>query len=219
MNKTRVILIIASSIDGRIALPNGGNTPLGSIEDKKLLNEALAEVDATIFGSGTLKAHKSTFLVKQFKKGNSYDLASNQPVSIVAGEIKNFSKQWLYFKQPIVRWLISSDSISDNNNYNFDKEFLFKDSWRKTLEVIHKEGIKKIALLGGAKLIDSFAKENLIDEIKITIVPKIIGGKYSWISSMKIQDFSKLSNNWTIKSVKEIDTNEIFIHYTREKRD
>ena len=219
MNKTRVILIIASSIDGRIALPNGGNTPIGSIQDKKLLNEALAEVDATIFGSGTLKAHKSTFLVKQFTKGNSYDLASNQPVSIVAGEIKNFSKQWLYFKQPIVRWLISSDSISDNNNYNFDKKFLFKDSWRKTLEVIHKEGIKKIALLGGAKLIDSFAKENLIDEIKITIVPKIIGGKYSWISSMKIQNLSKLSNNWTIKSVKEIDTNEIFIHYTREKRD
>ena len=219
MNKTRVILIIASSIDGRIALPNGGNAHLGSIEDKKLLNEALAEVDATIFGSGTLKAHKSTFLVKQFTKGNSYVLASNQPVSIVAGEIKNFSKQWLYFKQPIERWLISSDSISDNNNCNFDKEFLFKDSWRKTLEVIHKEGIKKIALLGGAKLIDSFAKENLIDEIKITIVPKIIGGKYSWISSMKIQNFSKLSNNWTIKSVKEIDTNEIFIHYTREKRD
>ena len=65
MKRPEIILIIASSLDGRIAFPQGGETHLGSKYDKKLLNKSLANVDATLFGSGTLKAHQSTFLVKK----------------------------------------------------------------------------------------------------------------------------------------------------------
>ena len=46
---------------------------------------------------------------------------------------------------------------------------------------IKKAGINRLALLGGANLINSFIKEDLIDEIKITIAPRIIGGKFTWI--------------------------------------
>ena len=77
MNQTKITLIIASSIDGRIALPNGDATNFGSIEDKKLLSESLSKVDATIFGAGTLKAHKSTFLVKD----ENNNISAQQPVS------------------------------------------------------------------------------------------------------------------------------------------
>ena len=47
----RVIIVIASSLDGRIAFPGGGESHLGSDEDKKILNQNLSMVDATIFGS------------------------------------------------------------------------------------------------------------------------------------------------------------------------
>ena len=73
MNRPNITLIIASSLDGRIALPEGGNKNLGSSEDRVVLNKALKNMDATIFGSGTLKAHKSTFLVKD-KTGISLEL-------------------------------------------------------------------------------------------------------------------------------------------------
>jgi len=46
----RVIIVIASSLDGRIAFPGGGESHLGSEEDKKMLNQNLSMVDATIFG-------------------------------------------------------------------------------------------------------------------------------------------------------------------------
>ena len=104
MNKTRIILVIASSIDGRIALPNGDATNFGSIEDKKILSESLSQVDATLFGSGTLKAHQSTYLVKK----NDINKSHKQPISIVTGDINQFSSKWLYFQQPITRWLIHS---------------------------------------------------------------------------------------------------------------
>ncbi len=215
MNKPKIILIIASSIDGRIAYPHGGESHLGSLEDRKILSESLSKVDATIFGSGTLKAHKSTFLVKE----KYQNISHKQPVSIIAGNSNTFSDKWLYFKQPIKRWLISSEVRVKKNIFNFDKEFLFKGTWKKTLEVFQKEGIKNIALLGGAKLISSFSKENLIDEIKITIVPKIIGGNFTWINPIIEKDCFNSSSNWIVHSLKELNTNEIFIHYTRKKRD
>ena len=58
MSIPRVIIVIASSLDGRIAFPRGGESHLGSEEDKKMLNQNLSMVDATIFGLGTLIAHE-----------------------------------------------------------------------------------------------------------------------------------------------------------------
>ena len=58
MSIPRVIIVIASSLDGRIAFPGGGESHLGSEEDKKMLNQHLSMVDATIFGLGTLIAIK-----------------------------------------------------------------------------------------------------------------------------------------------------------------
>ncbi len=219
MNKIKIVLIIASSIDGRIAFPYDREKHLGSIEDKKILNEALQNVDATIFGSGTLKAHKSTFLVKECLEKQSSNISSNQPISIIAGDIKNFSNNWLYFNQPVKRWLVSSNNSKEIKNFNFERQFFFRGSWKKTLEDISKEGIRSIGLLGGSQLINSFNEEHLIDEIKITIVPNIIGGKFSWIPYIHEKNKYKTSNNWLIKSFKVLDTNEIFIHYAREKRD
>ena len=63
MSIPRVIIVIASSLDGRIAFPGGGESHLGSEEDKKMLNQHLSMVDATIFGLGTLIAHQSTCLL------------------------------------------------------------------------------------------------------------------------------------------------------------
>ena len=63
MSIPRVIIVIASSLDGRIAFPGGGESHLGSEEDKKMLNQNLSMIDATIFGLGTLIAHKSTCLL------------------------------------------------------------------------------------------------------------------------------------------------------------
>ncbi len=208
MNRPHITLIIASSLDGRIAFPEGGNKNLGSSEDRVVLNKALKNMDATIFGSGTLKAHKSTFLVKD-KTG----ISEKQPISIVAGNIKDFSQNWLYFKQPIIKWSIHSNEIKNDKNLNFQKEFIYQDSWIKTLEILTQEGIKNIALLGGGKLINAFAREDLIDEIKITIVPIMIGGKFTWIP---IQQKEKFSSNWTIKSIKRLKTDEIFIHYSKK---
>ena len=217
MRKPEIILVIASSLDGRIAFPQGGESHLGSAYDKKLLNKSLTKVDATLFGSGTIKAHQSTFLIrkKNFLK-NRQEISVNQPISIVAGNSKNFSKNWKYFNQPIKRWLISSDRNIKDSKVNFDKVLFYENSWLHTLNILKKEGIKRIALLGGAKLIESFFREDLIDEIKITICPKVIGGQYTWIPFKEKNEIFNFENRWKIKITKVLKTSEVFIHYKKK---
>ena len=212
-------IIIASSLDGRIAFPNGKESHLGSNKDKRILDENLSNVDATIFGLGTLKAHKSTYLVKNHYENGEIKIAKNQPISIVASNSKKFNKDWKYFTQPVKRWLISSNKNNVLENINFEKEIFFQNSWSETLLFIKEAGINRLALLGGAKLINSFIKEDLIDEIKITIAPTIIGGKYTWIPTEQTNKIFNLKQFWKIQSIKELDENEIHIHYTRKVED
>ena len=217
MKKPKIILVIAISLDGRIAFPEGGESHLGSKHDKNLLNKSLNNIDATLLGSGTLKAHKCNYL---FKKRNFFgkikQISKKQPISIVVGNCNNFSKDWLFFRQPLKRWLISSVENIEKSKVNFDKIFYFQNSWNHVLDLLHQEGIKKIALLGGAKLIYSFAKEDLIDEIKITICPRIVGGKFVWIPFEEKNEIYNFDNIWETKKIKVLKSNEIFIHYTKK---
>ena len=215
MSIPRVTIVIASSLDGRIAFPHGGESHLGSKEDRQMLDKNLSLVDATIFGLGTLKAHQSTYLIKNHLETNKEKISKSQPISIVASNSKTFNKNWKYFQQPIRRWLISSNKVDHYLTRDFEKQLFFEKSWKKTLISLKNEGINDLALLGGAKLINSFIKEDLITDIKITIIPRIIGGEYTWIPTEQSNLIFNLKKIWKIKSIKNLMHNEIHIHYKK----
>ena len=215
MSIPRVTIVIASSLDGRIAFPEGGESHLGSEEDRKMLNQNLSMVDATIFGLGTLKAHESTYLIKNRNENNEAKISKSQPISIVASNSMKFKSTWKYFRQPIRRWLISSSKVDNLSNNDFEKQIFFEDSWGETLISLKKQGINDLALLGGAKLINSFIKEDLITDIKITIIPQIIGGRYTWIPPEQSIEIFNLKRLWEIKSIQNLTNNEIHIHYKK----
>ena len=148
MSIPRVIIVIASSLDGRIAFPEGGESHLGSQEDKRMLNQSLAMVDATIFGLGTLKAHESTYLIKNHNENNKAKISNSQPISIVASNSKKFNRNWRYFRQPIRRWLISSNKVNNSSSIEFEKQLYYENSWGETLISLKNQGINNLALLG-----------------------------------------------------------------------
>ena len=59
----------------------------------------------------------------------------------------------------------------------------------------------------------------MIDEIKITIAPRIIGGKHTWIPTEQTNKIFNLKQLWEIQTIKELDESEIHIHYTRKVED
>tara|TARA_Y100001968_G_scaffold272766_1_gene265130 strand:- start:584 stop:1261 length:678 start_codon:yes stop_codon:yes gene_type:complete len=221
LNKQWVKLVLASSIDGRIAYPIGGKTQLGNSGDRLALEESLAWSDGTLMGGQTLRDHQSVCIIKNknlIKKRISQG-KDEQPISLIASNQIDYPINWLFFKQPVKRWLLQkydkkNESILPSG---FNKRITLKLKWRDSLDDLYQKGIKKIVLLGGAKLISAFLIEDLINELQITITPHLLGGSYCWVSCQldNLNAIINQSNGWKLKENKRIGNNELLIRYFR----
>ena len=63
-NRPTVRLVLAISLDGRLAPPEGGAAQLGGKGDRAVLEQALAWADACLVGAGTLRARHCTCLIR-----------------------------------------------------------------------------------------------------------------------------------------------------------
>ena len=223
MKKNWVKLVLATSIDGRIAFPEGGKTQLGQSGDRLVLEESLAWSDAILMGGQTLRDHQSICLIKDksLLKKRTLEGKHEQPIALIASNKKKFPTNWLFFQQPIKRWLIQKQ---DDKNANmlptgFDKKINFSITWRASLYDLYQKDIEKIVLLGGANLISAFLLEDLIDELQITITPHLLGGEYCWVSSKlkSLNEIKNKKNNWVLKESKKLGNNELLIRYLRNK--
>ena len=222
MKNQWVKLVIASSIDGRIAYPEGGKTQLGQSGDRLVLEESLAWSDGILMGGQTLRDHQSICIIKNkiLLKQRAAEGKNEQPIALIASNQIDFPKNWFFFKQPLQKWLIQA---KDKKNEimlpnGFDKKINFKLTWRDSLDDLYQKGIAKIVLLGGANLISAFLLEDLIDELQITITPHLIGGDYCWVSP-ELKNLNIIMNkkpNWILKESKKLGNNELLIRYFRK---
>ena len=164
MKKKWVKLVLASSIDGRIAYPEGGKTQLGQSGDRLVLEESLAWSDGILMGGQTLRDHQSICIIKNKSliKQRIFEGKDEQPISLIASNQIDFPENWLFFQQPLQRWLLQ---MQDKKNEimlpnGFDKKINFKNTWRDSLDDLYQIGIVKIVLLGGANIISAFLLES-----------------------------------------------------------
>ena len=214
-------LVIASRIDGRIAYPEGGKTQLGQSGDRLVLEESLAWSDGILMGGQTLRDHQSFCVIKNksLLKERTSEGKDEQPIALIASNQIDFPANWLFFKQPLQKWLIQKQDKKNKIMLlnGFDKKINLKITWRDSLDDLYQKGIEKIVLLGGANLISAFLLENLIDELQITITPHLLGGDYCWVSS-KLRNLNTImnkKNNWILKESKKLGNNELLIRYFR----
>ena len=221
MNKKWVKLVLASSIDGRIAYPEGGKTQLGQSGDRFVLEESIAWSDGILMGGQTLRAHQSICVIKNknLLRQRTSEGKNEQPIALIASNQIDFPANWLFFNQPIQRWLIQKQDPKNKIMLpnGFDKKINLKFTWRDSLDDLSQKGITKIVLLGGANLISAFLLEDLIDELQITITPHLLGGDYCWVSSelRNLNTIMNKENNWILKESKKLGNNELLIRYFR----
>ena len=221
MKKKWVKLVLASSIDGRIAYPGGGKTQLGQSGDRFVLEESIAWSDGILMGGQTLRAHQSICIIKNknLLKQRISEGKNEQPIALIASNQIDFPANWLFFKQPLQRWLIQKQDTKNKIMLpnGFDKKINLKFTWGDSLDDLYQKGIKKIVLLGGANLISAFLLEDLIDELQITITPHLLGGDYCWVSSelRNLNTIMNKKNNWILKESKKLGNNELLIRYFR----
>ena len=91
-----VRLVLAISLDGRLAPPEGGAAQLGGEGDRRALEQALAWGDACLIGAGTLRAHQCTCLIRnpQLLEQRRSEGRAEQPAAVVVSRSPDFSSAW-----------------------------------------------------------------------------------------------------------------------------
>ncbi len=223
MKKTWLKLVLATSLDGRIALDGAGESHLGGQGDRQVLEEALAWADATLFGRRTLSVHKNICLINnpELLKKRKLNNLTQQPIAIVVGSQKRFNREWSFFQQPVERWLLTTQetSLDPLLDIGFDKALIMKNNWEDILTDLGNQGISQIVVLGGSLLASSLMNEDQIDELQLTITPRVLGGVETWIKP----EFSHLpmantsTSTWNLKQVRQLEENDVMLRYIRAR--
>nr|WP_041620104.1 RibD family protein [Stanieria cyanosphaera] len=217
-------VILAMSADGKISDYQRSPARFGSPQDKVHLEEQVALVDAVLFGAGTLRAYGTTLPVTnpQLLQQRQQQHLRDQPIQIVVSASGNFSSQLRFFSQPIPRWLITTAEAAKlwQQRQQFEQilvtDLIQLNPWQTIFKQLKKLGINRLAILGGGELVASLLKENLIDQLWLTVCPVIFGGKDAPTPVEGKGFLAAQATNLELISVKQIEQ-EVFLHY-RVKR-
>ncbi len=205
-------------------MPNGKNSALAGKGDRKVLEKALAWADACLIGRKTLFIHQNTCLIHDQKliEHRVTHGRNEQPISIIVSQKNIFSENWHFFRQPVERWLLTP-CLQQNKNIipkEFKKIISMDNTWDLTLNKLKDEGLSRIAVLGGAQLATSLLNSDQIDELQLTLTPKIIGGIHNWIpsSAKDMPDTLATKDAWNLSEVTTLSENEIMLRYLRNRK-
>ena len=210
--KSIILLSAAMTLDGKIGQKNK-KIVLSSKSDKIRVHKLRSKFDAILVGKNTLEQDDPLLTVRHVKGKN--------PIRIILdsrGMIKNSSKIIKTSKNVptiiVTSRLISKTNLNRLKNLPLDVIVCGKNQVdiTKLVPILCKKGIKKILLEGGGTLNLSFLKNNLIDELIITVSPFVLGSKESVNLFEGILKSTKKLSSFKLKNVQKI-ANEVILNY------
>ena len=207
-----ILLSAAITLDGKIGQRNK-KVVLSSKSDKIRVHKLRSKFDAILVGKNTVEQDNPLLTVRHVKGKN--------PIRIILdsrGTIKNTSKIIKTAKN--VPTIIVTSRLVSKRNFNRLKNLPLdiivcgknQIDIKKLVPLLCKKGIKKILLEGGGTLNLSFLKNNLINEMIITVTPFILGSENSVNLFEGILKPTKILSSFKLKKVQK-NTNEIILNY------
>ena len=214
-SKPYVILSAAISIDGKIATRTG-NSKLSSTEDFIRLHKLRTKVDGILIGKNTMMKDNPLLTVRHARGKN--------PVRIILdskGEISIKSKI-LQTSNKVPTIIAVSKQITKSNLQklnNFPVEIITTGEKSVNIKLLLKKLSEKkvttILVEGGGTVNWEFIKQNLFDELIITLSPFLIGGNDA-ISLVQGKGFGNVSKSpkLQLKSIKRLK-NHLVLNYLK----
>lgn len=180
-----------ATIDGKVAVDDKSYWPIGSKKDYEVLVELRTYADCLIHGGELARQfgditqkNISKKLFQQMRRVNNK--SATLPYYVLTHDPSLTHPMWI--------------------TYNGDLKEL--------TEELYEKGYKHVLVEGGPTLLGSFLKEGLIDEIFLTIAPKIYGSKPNSTKTL-VEGILLPVNKFKLKliSVKKIK-NELFLRYS-----
>jgi 5-amino-6-(5-phosphoribosylamino)uracil reductase len=214
-------LVLAVSLDGRLAAPAGGPAQLGGAGDRRALEEALAWADGCLIGAETLRLHGSTCLIRAPDLLEQRQQAGrpSQPRALVVSRSGRFSSRLPFWSQPLQRWLLAPSEAAVEPGF---ERHLPLTPWPELLAALAAQGLPRLVLLGGAALAASLLEAGLVDELQLTLCPLLLGGEHLWLpASTRLPPLQPVAAAlgqapWQLLACRPLGGGECLLHYRRQ---
>jgi 2,5-diamino-6-(ribosylamino)-4(3H)-pyrimidinone 5'-phosphate reductase len=220
-----VFINMAITADGKIATANRAVSSFGSQRDKDHLLELRATADAVMCGAGTVNSGPITLgpgSAKYSKMRTRHGLAEYNLRIITSGS-GNVDPNAEIFKHkfsPVLTLTTgraSESKLKSLRDLGAEVKILGprEIDFRKALQWLREKWkVKRLLCEGGGELNDALFRAGLVNELHLTICPKIFGGRRAptiaeGIGVPKLAQASQLK----LKSMKRIG-DELFVVYT-----
>ncbi len=183
-----VLVNMAMTADGKIATANRAVHSFGSARDRRHLYELRATADAVLCGARTVEISEATLGNggERFRRRRLKNGLEEFPVRVIASGSGSLAPAAKIFRQrfsPILllttarapqRKLVRLGKLVDEIKSAGAAEIDFPAAlaWLRK-----KWNVKRLLCEGGGELNDALFRAGLVDEIHLTICPKIFGGR------------------------------------------
>ncbi|MEH2196010.1 MAG: RibD family protein [Nostoc sp.] len=244
-HRPHTTVVLAMSVDGKIADFRRSPARFGSRVDKAHLEKQIAASDAVLFGAGTLRAYGTTLTVSDptLVELRAKEGKPPQPVHIVTTHSANLNPEINFFKQPIRRWLLTTKAgtllwkrrlqtlpstirtgtqeCSPEFSPEFEQILVFETPTREidisaALRHLANIDITRLVVLGGGELVASLLGLDLIDELWLTVCPLILGGNTAPTPAGGKGFLSDLAPKLQLLEVHTVEQ-EVFLHYRLQR--
>lgn len=212
----KIVINAAMTADGKIATRNG-NSAISSNADLRRVHQLRKSADAIMIGISTVLTDDPQLTVRFGTAG------SRSPTRVVVdstGRIPSSSK--LLKKANELNTIVAtSNRISFDNIRRIESTGARvlvagrnKVDLRKVFRMLEKMGYKRILVEGGGELNWSVLKLGIVDELIITLSPRIVGGR-SAITLVEGEGCDRISEGVPLKlrDIKRHANGEIILFY------
>lgn len=170
-----VILNAAMTLDGKIA-SKAGNAEISCEEDLKRVHEIRSSVDGIMVGINTVLADDPRLTVHKISSKSSparivVDSRARTPLDarILNSDAKTIIAVSKKAKKEKINKIKKVASVIVCGDEKVDL--------KRLVEQLYKRDIKTLLLEGGGNLNWSMLKQKLVDEVRVAISPRIVGGR------------------------------------------
>jgi len=171
----KVVINCAMSADGKIALKTRRQTQISNEEDKRRVHKLRSASDAILVGVETIISDNPKLTVKE-----KYVKHPRHPIRIVLDSDGRTPRN--------ANVLDGASRTIVVTNETCEKAFLNAEAIRcgkkevnleRLMEILERRGMRTLLVEGGSKVIWSFLRSGIADEVNIFIGSMVIGGERS----------------------------------------
>ena len=219
--KPHTSLIMAISLDGKISTRDGAGPRFASGADGIRLREIRSHADAILVGAGTIIADDPTFT----EHGKYKDLRLQRglapnPIKVVvsgSGSVPETARMFQPNGAPAL--VFTTERISPTRLASLEQVAEVHRvgeatvDFRRVVEILGEMyKVKRLLVEGGGQVNFDLFRTGLIDEVYLTLCPKIIGGR-DVVTSVEGDGFDFLDIvDVELLNHRAVDS-EIFLHY------